>query len=143
MLESVSASIDRLSKEVASVNRTLLAIWSLISNEESGLLPFGLDTEYISIEECAQRLDVSERTIRNWILQGKKNPAGWIQGVHYITLPSGNTSGPLTSKATIRIPWNTLIKDIVLHKQDQKATLKNIQEVLAPREASANKEKFF
>lgn len=143
MSDTVSSAIDRLTKEISGVNRTLLAIWSLIQNNDSGLLPCGLDTEYITIEECARRLDVSERIIRNWILQGKKNPAGWIQGVHYILLPSGNTTGPLSSKPTVRIPWNTLIHDIVLKKQNQKATLKDIQEVLAPREASPHKEKYF
>lgn len=143
MSDSIEIAIQQLTNEITAINRTLIAIWSLIQNNESGMLPYGMDTEYISIEECAHRLDVPERTIRNWILQGKKDPSGWIQGVHYILLPSGNTSGSLTSKHTIRIPWNTLIKDIVLNKQDHKTTLKQIQDVLAPRDPSPHKEKYF
>ena len=43
--------------------------------------------EYISTEECARRLAVSDQTIRNWILQGKKETGyGWTQGVHYLSL---------------------------------------------------------
>jgi len=60
--------------------------------------------EYISTEECARRLAVSDQTIRNWILQGKKETGyGWTQGVHYITIPVG------PRKNIIRIPWNHLI----------------------------------
>ena len=60
--------------------------------------------EYISTEECARRLAVGDQTIRNWILQGKKNNGyGWTQGVHYITIPVG------PRKQIIRIPWNHLI----------------------------------
>ena len=50
--------------------------------------------EYISTEECAKRLGVTDQTIRNWILQGKKRNKtkgfeGWVQGVHYIVIPAG------------------------------------------------------
>ena len=75
--------------------------------------------EYISTEECARRLAVSDQTIRNWILQGKKGSGyGWTQGVHYITIPVG------PRKQIIRIPWNHLIlsftkgEDITLRSFD-------------------------
>lgn len=144
MSEGISTAIDKLSKEVSAINRTLLAIWSLIHNDDKGMLPIGMDDEYISIDECARRLDVSEQTIRNWITQGTKGPAGWIQGVHYIVLPTGNlTKGRGSRRQTIRIPWKTLVQDLVLHRQNRKLELKEIQHVLAPREFNESKDKYF
>jgi predicted transcriptional regulator len=140
MSEGLVSAVDRLTKEVSTINRTLLAIWSLIDNEETAHVPTAITDEYVSIDECARRLDVTEQTIRNWITQGKTGGAGWIEGVHYIILPSGRSKS--TRKNLIRIPWNTVIQDMVIRKQDRKLSLKDIQYVLAPRDHRNTKDNF-
>lgn len=143
MSDGIVSAIDKLSKEVATLNRTMLAIWSLIDNEETAHVPAGMADEYISIDECARRLEISEQTIRNWITQGKKGELGWVEGVHYIILPSGQKRGSTRSRSHVRIPWNTVIQDMVIRKQNRKLGLKDIQQVLAPRNHSEHKDRFF
>jgi len=141
MSEGLISAIDRLTKEVGTINRTLLAIWSLIDNEETAHVPAGIADEYVSIDECARRLDITEQTVRNWITQGKTGGLGWVEGVHYIILPSGKSSKS-TRKNLIRIPWNTIIQDMVVKKQNRKLELKDIQYVLAPRDHRTTKENY-
>jgi hypothetical protein len=143
MSEGIVSAIDRLSKEVATLNRTMLAIWSLIDDEETAHIPAGLADEYISIDECARRLDVTEQTVRNWITQGKKGGLGWVEGVHYIILPSGGGGVSKRTRSHVRIPWNTVIQDMVIRKQDRNLSLKDIQQVLAPRSHSNVKDRYF
>jgi len=143
MSEGIVSAIDRLTKEVSTINRTLLAIWSLIDGEETAHVPAGIADEYISIDECARRLDVTTQTVRNWITLGKKGSLGWIEGVHYIILPSGQSSNLKKSKTHIRIPWNTIIQDMVIRKQDRNLSLKDIQQVLAPRFHNTSKDRYF
>mgnify|MGYP003109869540 CR=1 FL=1 len=103
---SLKKSLENISSELKGIRTVLGAIWhSRYKNDETDLVsPEVYAEEYISTEECARRLNVSDQTIRNWILQGKKKvKGGWIQGVHYIVIPRGNT------KHLIRIPWNNLI----------------------------------
>lgn len=78
--------------------------------------PQAFADEYISTEECARRLSVSDQTIRNWIAIGKKQPEkGWTEGIHYVNIAPDHGK-----KAVIRIPWNFLVmsfsknKDIAL-----------------------------
>lgn len=143
MDDSIATAITELSKEVSAINRTLLAIWSLISPSPHGQLPLAVDTEYITIEECARRLEISEQTIRNWIVKGKKDPDGWVQGVHYITIPDSKGKGRTLRRQTVRIPWNTLIQYLIVKNQDRKASLKDIQQVLAPKDPLPSKDQYF
>ena len=143
MSDAIADAINQLTVEVRCINRSLLAIWSLLAPQEEAQLPLGIDREYITIEECARRLEVSEQTIRNWIIKGKKDPDGWVQGIHYITLPDSKGKGRTGRKQTVRIPWNTLIKDIISSEPNRKASLKEIQQVLAPKDTLARKDRFF
>jgi|TARA_B100000073_G_scaffold222632_2_gene185382 hypothetical protein len=99
-------ALNSINAELRGIRNILSSMWhSRYQNEETDLVsPEVYSDEYISTEECARRLNVTDQTIRNWILQGKKRKDfGWQQGVHYIVMPVG------THKKMIRIPWNQLI----------------------------------
>jgi hypothetical protein len=99
-------SLGAITAELRGIRNILSSMWhSRYQNEETDLVsPEVYSDEYISTEECARRLNVTDQTIRNWILQGKKKKDfGWQQGVHYIVMPVGS------HKKMIRIPWNQLI----------------------------------
>tara|TARA_R100000988_G_C3974072_1_gene153091 strand:+ start:158 stop:622 length:465 start_codon:yes stop_codon:yes gene_type:complete len=99
-------ALSSINAELRGIRNILSSMWhSRYQNEETDLVsPEVYSDEYISTEECARRLNVTDQTIRNWILQGKKRKDfGWQQGVHYIVMPVG------THKKMIRIPWNQLI----------------------------------
>lgn len=100
--------LEDIAYELKSVKNILSAIWhSRYQNDETDQVsPDLFADEYISTEECARRLNVSDQTIRNWISMGKKTPSkGWTCGVHYVNLdPTGR------SHRYIRIPWNRLIQ---------------------------------
>jgi len=99
-------ALNSVTAELRGIRNILSSMWhSRYQNEETDLVsPEVYSDEYISTEECARRLNVTDQTIRNWILQGKKRKDfGWQQGVHYIVMPVG------THKKMIRIPWNQLI----------------------------------
>jgi len=108
-MSDVSASLDAIGSELKSIRHILSCLWhsKYFNGETDQISPDFYSDEYISTTECAKRLGVSEQTIRNWILNGKskKNKRGvaWVQGVHYILIPSG------TRKNLIRIGWNNLI----------------------------------
>lgn len=87
---------------------------SKYQNEETDQLnPQAFADEYISTEECAKRLNVSDQTIRNWISIGKKKPEkGWTEGIHYVNI----TPDP-SKRAVIRIPWNFLIASFAKNKE--------------------------
>ena len=75
--------------------------------------PQAFADEYISTEECARRLAVSDQTIRNWIALGKKQPAkGWTEGLHYV-----NIAPDPGKKAVIRVPWNFLVMSFSKNKE--------------------------
>ena len=99
-------ALNSINAELRGIRNILSSMWhSRYQNEETDLVsPEVYSDEYISTEECARRLNVTDQTIRNWILQGKKRKDfGWQQGVHYIVMPVR------THKKMIRIPWNQLI----------------------------------
>jgi len=98
--------LSDITAELKGIRNILASMWHsrYRDGDTDQVSPEIYADEYISTEECARRLAVSDQTIRNWILQGKKNNGyGWTQGVHYITIPVG------PRKQIIRIPWNHLI----------------------------------
>jgi hypothetical protein len=100
--------LEDIAAELKGIRSVLACMWhSRYKNAETDLInPEVFADEYISTEECARRLGVSDQTIRNWILTGKKKPnSGWVYGIHYINI-SPSTGG----KQIIRIPWNNLIQ---------------------------------
>jgi len=104
----IRRGIEDVAHELKGIKNILSAMWSsrYKTGETSEVHPEAYTDEYISTEECAKRLNVSDQTIRNWILAGKKNPeSGWVQDLHYV-----NISPDKRKKETIRIPWNGLIK---------------------------------
>jgi hypothetical protein len=110
MSSDIAKELSVIAGELKGIRNILASMWhSRYSNKETDQVsPEIYADEYISTEECAKRLGVTDQTIRNWILQGKKknkldNFTGWIQGVHYIVIPAGKT------KQLVRIPWNQLI----------------------------------
>jgi hypothetical protein len=99
-------SLEEISYELRGIKHVLSSMWySCYKNDETDQVsPEFFADEYISTEECARRLGVTDQTIRNWILVGRNEPdKGWTQGVHYIMI------NPLKKKQIIRIPWNRLI----------------------------------
>ena len=106
MTQSFKKSLEDIAFELRGIKHVLSSMWhSRYKNDETDQVsPEFFADEYISTEECARRLGVTDQTIRNWILVGRKEPdKGWIQGVHYIMI------NPLIKKPIIRIPWNRLI----------------------------------
>ena len=117
--------ISDIAAELKGIRNILASMWHsrYRDGDTDQVSPEIYADEYISTEECARRLAVSDQTIRNWILQGKKgNGYGWTQGVHYITIPVG------PRKNIIRIPWNHLIlsfakgEEITLRSFDAKGS---------------------
>lgn len=107
--------LEDIAFELRGVKNILSAIWSsrYQSEETDQIHPDLYADEYISTEECARRLGVSDQTIRNWILTGKKKPTkGWVQNVHYV-----NISPDPGKKDVIRIPWNQLIVSFAKNNQ--------------------------
>jgi hypothetical protein len=109
-MSEANKELSTIASELKGIRNILASMWhSRYSNGETDQVsPEIYAEEYISTEECAKRLGVTDQTIRNWILQGKKKQVdprfkGWIQGVHYIVIPVG------TKKEMVRIPWNQLI----------------------------------
>ena len=100
--------LEDITYELKGIRNVLATMWhSRYNDGETDMInPEVYADEYISTEECAKRLGVSDQTIRNWILSGKKRPeSGWIYGIHYINIsPVGG------NKQIIRIPWNHLIQ---------------------------------
>ncbi len=107
--------LEDIAHELKGIRNILGSIWnSRYQNGETDQIhPDLYADEYISTEECARRLGVSDQTLRNWILIGKKDPKkGWIQNVHYV-----NISPDVTKKDVIRIPWNRLIASFIRNNE--------------------------
>ena len=86
-------ALGAVTAELRGIRNILSSMWhSRYQDGETDLVsPEVYSDEYISTEECARRLNVTDQTIRNWILQGKKKKDfGWQQGVHYIVMPVGS-----------------------------------------------------
>lgn len=107
MEHGIRKGLEDIAWELKGIKNILSSLWhSRYEKEEIDVLnPQALADEYISTEECARRLSVSDQTLRNWMALGRKTPdKGWIEGIHYF-----NASPNPTRKAIIRIPWNQLI----------------------------------
>lgn len=129
-MSNIEKSLASVTAELKGIKSILSAMWHSRYNDGTTdrVSPEFLADEYISTEECAKRLGVSDQTIRNWILQGKKKDAkkrirGWTQGIHYITIPMGSR------KNVVRIPWNQLI---LTYYKGEEANLRTFDSVDGP-----------
>jgi hypothetical protein len=107
--------LEDIAKELKGIRNILASMWhARYANGETDIVnPEAFTDEYISTEECAQRLGISDQTIRNWISSGKKNPGkGWTEGIHYV-----NVTPDPAKKAVIRIPWNQLVASFAKNKE--------------------------
>ena len=70
----VIKALGAITAELRGIRNILSSMWhSRYQDGETDLVsPEVYSDEYISTEECARRLNVTDQTIRNWILQGKK-----------------------------------------------------------------------
>ena len=112
MKYGIRKGLEDIAWELKGIKNTLSAIWhSRYQDGQTDVLdPAAFSDEYISTEECAKRLGISDQTIRNWMALGRKSPdKGWIEGIHYV-----NASPNPTKKAIIRIPWNQLVQSLSL-----------------------------
>lgn len=108
MQSGIVKAMESIAWELKGIKNVLSSIWEArYQTEETRLLnPQSFADEYISVEDCAKRLNVAEQTVRNWISIGKKNPQkGWTEGIHYV-----NVSPEKGKKALVRIPWNQLVQ---------------------------------
>ena len=115
MKYGIRKGLEDIAWELKGIKNTLSAIWhSRYQNGQTDVLdPAAFSDEYISTEECAKRLGISDQTIRNWMALGRKSPdKGWIEGIHYV-----NASPNPTKKAIIRIPWNQLVQSFAKNRK--------------------------
>jgi len=108
MNHGIRKGLEDIAAELKGIRNILASMWhSRYSEGETDRLnPEAYADEYISTEECARRLGVSDQTLRNWMAMGRKSPdKGWVEGLHYV-----NASPNPNKKAIIRIPWNTLVR---------------------------------
>ena len=115
MKYGIRKGLEDIAWELKGIKNTLSAIWlSRYQDEVTDVLdPAAFTDEYISTEECAKRLGISDQTIRNWMALGRKTPdKGWIEGIHYV-----NASPNPTKKAIIRIPWNQLVQSFAKNRK--------------------------
>ena len=115
--------LEDIAVELKGIRTILGSMWhSRYKTEETNLMnPELYADEYISTEECAKRLGISDQTIRNWIAQSKNSQGkGWIEGIHYINIcPREN------KKAIIRIPWNELIRSFAKNRETDVTDFRN------------------
>jgi hypothetical protein len=115
MNHGLRKGLEDIAKELKGIRNILASMWhARYANGETDIVnPEAFTDEYISTEECAQRLGISDQTIRNWISSGKKNPdKGWTEGIHYV-----NVTPDPAKKAVIRIPWNQLVASFAKNKE--------------------------
>ena len=115
MKYGIRKGLEDIAWELKGIKNTFSAIRH--SRNQDGqtdvLDPAAFSDEYISTEECAKRLGISDQTIRNWMALGRKSPdKGWIEGIHYV-----NASPNPTKKAIIRIPWNQLVQSFAKNRK--------------------------
>jgi hypothetical protein len=104
----IRKGLEDIAAELKGIRNILASMWhSRYSDGETDRLnPEAYADEYISTEECARRLGVSDQTLRNWMAIGRKSPdKGWVEGLHYV-----NASPNPNKKAIVRIPWNNLVR---------------------------------
>jgi len=115
MTTGIKKGLEDIAHELKGIRNILASMWhSRYENGETDVLnPEAYADEYISTEECARRLSVSDQTIRNWIALGRKDPSkGWTEGIHYI-----NACPNPTKKALLRVPWNQLVRSFAKNKE--------------------------
>jgi hypothetical protein len=114
MAYGLRKGLEDIAHELKGIRNILASMWhSRYENEETDVLnPEAYADEYISTEECAKRLNVSDQTLRNWMAIGRKTPdKGWVEGIHYI-----NACPNPSKKAIIRIPWNNLVRSFAKNR---------------------------
>ena len=115
MQYGIRKGLEDIAWELKGIKNILSSMWhSRYEKGETDVLdPACFADEYISTEECARRLNVSDQTLRNWMALGRSNPEkGWTEGIHYV-----NASPNPTKKAIIRIPWNQLIQSFAKNRK--------------------------
>ena len=115
MKSGIPKGLEDITWELKGLKNILSAIWHTryAKGETDALNPEAFSDEYISTEECAKRLNVSDQTLRNWMALGRRTPdKGWIEGIHYV-----NASPNPTKKAIIRIPWNQLVQSFAKNRK--------------------------
>jgi hypothetical protein len=123
MEQGLKKSLEDIAYQLKSINTVLSSLWySKYEGTDTNVLdPRAYADEYISTEECARRLGVSDQTIRNWMAIGRKTPdKGWIEGVHYV-----NVTPDPKKKAVFRIPWNRLIQSFSSNRKAEPADYAN------------------
>lgn len=108
MAYGIRKGLEDIAHELKGIKNILSSMWHAQnqSGDIKAVNPELFADEYISTDECARRLSVSDQTIRNWISIGRTNPEkGWKEGIHYV-----NVMFDSSKRAVIRIPWNALIQ---------------------------------
>lgn len=108
MAYGIRKGLEDIAHELKGIKNILSSMWTLHYQKDDikAVNPELFADEYISTEECARRLSISDQTIRNWISMGRSNPQkGWKEGVHYVNIMYDDGK-----RAVIRIPWNGLIQ---------------------------------
>lgn len=114
-MNGIKKAIEDVAHELKGIKNILNSMWyeKTENKNPASLCPDVYADEYISTEECARRLNVSDQTIRNWIAVGRRHKdKGWKEGIHYI-----NITPDLSRKAIIRIPWNQVIQSFVKNRK--------------------------
>lgn len=114
----IRKGLEDIAHELKGIRNILASIWTLQegAGEKGSPNPELYADEYISTEECARRLSVSDQTIRNWIAIGRKdkNGKGWIEGIHYV-----NVSPIPNTRSKLRVPWNQLVRSFAQNSNIQ------------------------
>lgn len=114
MAYGIRKGLEDIAHELKGIKNILSSMWHAQNpaGESSAVNPELFADEYISTDECARRLSVSDQTIRNWISIGRTNPEkGWKEGIHYV-----NVMFDSSKRAVIRIPWNALIQSFASNR---------------------------
>lgn len=115
MTHGIRKGLEDIAHELKGIKNILSSMWHSKYQTEatSRLHPEAFTDEYISTEECARRLSVSDQTIRNWIFAGKQAKGkGWVEGIHYVNIAIDNNK-----RAVIRIPWTQLVQSFAKTKE--------------------------
>jgi len=115
MTHGIRKGLEDIAHELKGIKNILSSMWhsKYQTEETSRLHPEAFTDEYISTEECARRLSVSDQTIRNWIFAGKQAKGkGWVEGIHYVNIAIDNNK-----RAVIRVPWTQLVQSFAKTKE--------------------------
>lgn len=116
MSHGIRKGLEDVAYELKGIRNILSSIWALQdgANTQRTTNPEAYADEYISTEECAKRLGVSDQTLRNWIALGRRGDKtkGWIEGIHYV-----NVNPVPGTRTKIRVPWNHLVRSFVKNPQ--------------------------